>query len=69
MLLLHELAVVAGEPGGTNASVAFHGVAVDALAPVVTGVVQALVAVHATLSVRCYSLATRASERFFVKVC
>ena len=64
---MHELAVVAGEPGGTNASVAFHGVAVDALAPVVTGVVQTLVAIHTTLSVRCYSLATRASERFLLR--
>lgn len=58
---MHELAVVAGEPGRTNASVAFHGITVDALAPVVTGVVQTFVAIHATLTIGCYSLATWAS--------
>ena len=59
MLFLHELAIVPRESGGTEASVPLHRVAVDALAAVVTRVVQALVAVHAALAVVGHLLAPR----------
>ena len=62
LLLLHELAVVAAVAAGTEAGVALHRLAVDALAPVVAGVVQALVAVHAALAVGGHALAPWAAK-------
>ena len=58
LLLLHQLAVGAGEAAGTDAGVALVGVPVDAGPAVDAGVVQALVPVLAPLPVRGHALTT-----------
>ena len=59
LLLLHQLAVVAGKSGRAVADVTLDRVTVDADAAVVTRVVETLVAIDATLTVGCHSLASR----------
>ena len=61
LLLLHELAVVAGVAGRAQAVVSLGRLPVDALPAVVAGVVQALVAVHAALAVGGHALAAGAA--------
>ena len=51
MFLLHQLTIVPGKPGLTEASVSLGRVPVDALTTVVARVVQALVAVNAAFTV------------------
>ena len=51
MFLLHQLTVVPGKPGLTEASVSLGRVPVDALTTVVARVVQTLVAVNAAFTV------------------
>ena len=51
MFLLHQLTIVPGKPGLTEASVSLGRVPVDALATVVARVVQTLVAVNAAFTV------------------
>jgi hypothetical protein len=58
---LHQLAVVARKSARAEARVALHGLPVDALASVVTRVVQALVAVNARLAVGGDTLAAGAT--------
>ena len=51
MFLLHQLTIVPGKPGLTEASVSLGSVPVDALTTVVARVVQTLVAVNAAFTV------------------
>ena len=51
MFLLHQLTIVPGKPGLTEASVSLGRVPVDALTTVVARVVQTLVAVNAAFTV------------------
>lgn len=60
LLLLHQLAVVAGKSGRAVADVALDRVSVDADAAVVARVVETLVAIDATLAVRGDPLTSRA---------